>query len=111
MALLGALAPYIAAAIAGLVVLRALRRQRTRQTLPFPPGPKPLPLIGNLLNMPKEKEWLTYRAWNEQYGEIVSIDVFGQKIVVLGSAAVVHDLLERRSSMYSDRPITPMLKL
>jgi cytochrome P450 len=100
-------APFIAAALAGTLALLVLRN-RSRHSLPLPPGPRPLPLIGNLLDVPKEKDWLTYRAWNDQYGDIVYINALGQKVVVLGSAQAVNDLLEQRGSIYSDRPTTPM---
>lgn len=41
---------------------------RPRRNAPFPPGPKGLPLAGNLLDMPSEKEWLTFAKWGEIYG-------------------------------------------
>jgi len=34
----------------------------------FPPGPKPLPLIGNTHQVPKTHPWLKYTEWAEQYG-------------------------------------------
>jgi hypothetical protein len=102
---------YVASAVAGLLILRLLGRQTARRTLPYPPGPKPLPLIGNLLDLPKEKDWLTYRAWSNQYGDIVSVNVLGQKIVILGSASVVDDLMEKRGAIYSSRPWTPMIEM
>ena len=37
--------------------------------LPYPPGPKPLPVIGNLLDMPTGYDWLTYAEWAKKYGE------------------------------------------
>jgi hypothetical protein len=101
-------APWVASVIAGLVVLGLWRRQRAA---PLPPGPKPLPLIDNLLDLPREKEWLTYRAWNDEYGDVVCVDILGQKIVILGSATAVNDLLEQRGAIYSDRPVTPMSQL
>jgi hypothetical protein len=39
-----------------------------KKPLPYPPGPKGLPLIGNLLSMPSSEEWITYRKWSEEYG-------------------------------------------
>ena len=32
-----------------------------------PPGPKKLPLIGNLLSMPTRVEWETYAKWGKEY--------------------------------------------
>jgi hypothetical protein len=38
------------------------------RNLPLPPGPKPRPIIGNALDMPREYEWLTYSEWAKQFG-------------------------------------------
>lgn len=35
----------------------------------YPPGPRGLPLLGNLLDMPTEHEWLTFAKWGKKYGE------------------------------------------
>jgi hypothetical protein len=105
---LDTLAPYLTAAVTSLVVYVALRQWSTRSTLHLPPGPKPLPLIGNLLDIPIEKDWLTYRSWNERYGDVVYLEALGRKIVVLGTAAATDELLNRRSQFSSDRPTTVM---
>ena len=41
--------------------------------LPLPPGPKPVPLLGNVLDMPKEYECLTYNEWRGVYGAFIHI--------------------------------------
>jgi hypothetical protein len=101
--------PYVVGVAAAGLVYAVLKRQAARRSLPLPPGPRPLPVIGNLLDIPREKEWLTYRDWHERYGDVVYIEALGQKIVILGSLAVVNDLMEKRGAMYSDRPSTVML--
>lgn len=34
----------------------------------LPPGPRGLPLIGNIFQMPSEKEWLYYTSLGHVYG-------------------------------------------
>lgn len=36
--------------------------------LPLPPGPKPYPIIQNLLDVPLHKSWLVYSEWFKIYG-------------------------------------------
>ena len=96
------------------VVLRRLRswiryRKANPLGLPYPPGPKPLPLLGNLLDVPSSYYWLTYAVWAKKYGDINHISVFGQHIVILNSIEACTDLLEKRSAKYSDRPRFPMM--
>jgi len=37
-----------------------------KDALPLPPGPKRLPLLGNLFNMPRTLEWETYHKWSRE---------------------------------------------
>ncbi len=43
-----------------------------RAPLPLPPGPKALPLIGNLLDVPQTRPWVTIRDWAKAYGTVCS---------------------------------------
>ncbi|TFY72458.1 hypothetical protein EVG20_g545 [Dentipellis fragilis] len=81
-----------------------LRRYLTAKPGTLPPGPKPLPLIGNLLDMPKQYEHETFAEWGKKYGGIVSINVLGQSIIILNSTQAVTDMLDKKSAIYSDRP-------
>ena len=36
--------------------------------LPLPPGPKGLPVVGNLRDMPTIFEWKTYHKWSKGLG-------------------------------------------
>jgi hypothetical protein len=39
-----------------------------KKQLSYPPGPKRLPIVGNLFNMPSQEEWVTYRKWSDEFG-------------------------------------------
>lgn len=71
---------------------------------PFPPGPKPLPIIGNILDITTKELWLTAFKWARTYGPVTHIRIFNQSLVFLNTPKVVFDLLDRRGSIYSDKP-------
>jgi hypothetical protein len=51
-----------------LALLRLLQRRRTKHDLPLPPGPKPLPLLGNTLQMPTHSPQSTFTEWGKRFG-------------------------------------------
>ncbi|KAG2040007.1 cytochrome P450 [Suillus americanus] len=75
---------------------------------PYPPGPPGWPLIGNILDMPHVKPWLTFAMWGKKYGNIAHIEVMGQHIMVVNSIKTAMDILDKKSTLYSDRPILPV---
>ncbi|KAF8960427.1 cytochrome P450 [Flammula alnicola] len=84
-------------------------RNRGRPALPFPPGPKKLPLLGNLLDLPTTFEWVTYAQWSKEYNsDIVHLRAAGSDLILLNSFKVANDLCDKRSSIYSSRPHFPM---
>ncbi|KAI9439721.1 cytochrome P450 [Lactarius indigo] len=92
-----------AASLLSVIVYRLFQRRR-RPPLPFPPGPKGLPLIGNLRDLPTQYQWLNYEKVGQQIGsDIVHLELLGTHLVVLNSEKAANDLLEKRSSIYSDR--------
>lgn len=103
-------------------------RIRRASRLPRPPGPPGLPLIGNLLDTPKEYAWLTYREWSRKYGEcfpfimeyganlvygvdsdVIRLNMLGTDFIILNSYEAATDLLDKRGAIYSDRPVLTML--
>jgi hypothetical protein len=56
-----------------LVIVLYVANHTRSDSRPYPPGPKRLPVIGNLLDMPSREEWLTYRKWSDEYGTVQCI--------------------------------------
>ena len=51
-----------------LNLLFTFRDYRRRRGFPYPPGPKPWPIIGNLLDSPKQSQWTTYTEMSKKHG-------------------------------------------
>ncbi|KAK0222555.1 cytochrome P450 [Armillaria nabsnona] len=101
----------ISIAFVGLILAWHLFRRTRRSTARFPPGPRGLPLIGNLLDMPSEQEWLTFAKWGGRYGDITSVSILGQRMVVINSVQIAAALLDKKSLISSDRPFFAMSEL
>ncbi|TCD67439.1 Protein pns1, partial [Steccherinum ochraceum] len=88
--------------------IRTLRRAR----LLLPPGPKPLPIIGCILDLPTEQPWITYSEWSTKYNpDLVYIDLPLHPALIIGSYTAAMDLLDKRSAIYSDRTPKVMYEL
>ncbi|EKM55885.1 uncharacterized protein PHACADRAFT_209397 [Phanerochaete carnosa HHB-10118-sp] len=97
---------YISVALVCLWVLASRKRQRYR----YPPGPKGLPILGNVLDIPTGYGWFAYRDWARQYdSDIIHLQGLGMHIVVLNSAKAAKDLFDKRHGIYSDKELTSML--
>ncbi|KAI0723229.1 cytochrome P450 [Earliella scabrosa] len=87
------------------IVYRLLSKATSRRGLaPLPPGPRPLPLIGNLVDLPKSHAWLTFSKWGDIYGGIVHVSALGQSIVILNDPKYAVEMLDKKGLLYSDRP-------
>ncbi|KAH8103696.1 cytochrome P450 [Phellopilus nigrolimitatus] len=107
--LLHAVAPLCASLF--LWIWLARRKHSSARGCPYPPGPKGLPLLGNIFDMPGSEEWERARQWGEQYGDLVFIRNLGTPYLFVNSYDVAVDLLDKRGDNYSSRPQNTMLEL
>ena len=117
---------YVLLASVPILWIWKVKKNVRSKGLPPPPGPKRLPIIGNILNFPSGgKDWLTFDAWFKQYGlstalhsehglmhfsgDMISFELLGQEFLVLGSTKRTNELFGKRSTVYSGRQIPPFV--
>ncbi|KAI6155077.1 cytochrome P450 [Pisolithus tinctorius] len=104
------LALSVTCTCATLIFLWFVARKRNAP-VPYPPGPKGLPIIGNALGIDLKTPQFTYATWGKIYGDVVYFNVFGQGFVVVNSEETARLLADKRSTIYSDRPHSPIYSL
>ncbi|KAK0194555.1 cytochrome P450 [Armillaria mellea] len=79
----------------------------------FPPGPRSWlwSILGNIKDLSVDPSMLHIRfaSWQPMYGDVIGLKVLGRSIIVLNSRTAIHDLLDGRSVIYSDRPSVPFV--
>ncbi|KAJ8482194.1 hypothetical protein ONZ45_g15042 [Pleurotus djamor] len=87
------------------IVLRAFKE-------PFPPGPAGRPILGHFNIIPWSGLPTTISEWAKKYSsDILYLHCFSQPYIFLNSKDTISDLLDKRSAIYSDRPVTVSYKL
>lgn len=95
---------YSIALALALYIIRKILSSRNR--LPLPPGPKGLPLIGNIADLPPHgiPEWQHWLKFRDQYGPLSSVTVTGQTMIIIQDKDMAMELFEKQALKYSSRP-------
>jgi cytochrome P450 len=72
--------------------------------LRLPPGPTPIPFIGNKFIIPASSPWIQFEKWSHIYGPIFTLWIGRRPTIVISDPNVAVDLLEKRSTKFSSRP-------
>jgi hypothetical protein len=71
----------------------------------LPPGPFPLPIVGNMLNLPKSKPWIDFEQWSIDYNSpMITIWIGREPHIIVNDSWVASELMEKRANIYSSRP-------
>ncbi|KAM4631944.1 cytochrome P450 2K1-like isoform 1-T1 [Discoglossus pictus] len=76
----------------------------------MPPGPTPLPLIGNLHMIDMKKPFQTLMKMSEKYGDIFTVQFGPKKIVVLAGYKTVKEALVNQADDFGERADMPLFK-
>lgn len=95
----------------GLLVVRRLLKGNSRYRLP--PGPKPLPIVGNVLDLPPKgipefQHWFKHK---DLYGPISSITMMGLPLIIFHDKEAALAVLGKKAQKTSGRPQLNFAKL
>ncbi|KAJ6494054.1 cytochrome P450 [Mycena vitilis] len=79
-------------------------RKSKAQARLLPPGPSPVPILGNVRDLTAKELWLVATQWAKQFGDVVHVHILGQGLVFLNSPEATMDLLDKKGSIYGDKP-------
>ncbi|ODA82520.1 hypothetical protein RJ55_01027 [Drechmeria coniospora] len=78
--------------------------QASSRNRKLPPGPRGLPIVANLHQIPKKNAWKKFQEWHRIYGPVVHLRLGQITVILLGSHEVAREVLTKRSTIYSSRP-------
>ncbi|KAM3930494.1 cytochrome P450 2C14-like isoform 2-T2 [Leptodactylus fuscus] len=91
-----------------LFLVKTLKNQKQESYKRFPPGPKPLPIIGNVLSLDMSKLHKTFMELSKKYGPVFSVQIGLTKTVILCGYETVKDALLNHADAFSERPVVPV---
>ncbi|KAH8422612.1 cytochrome P450 [Aspergillus melleus] len=98
---------FLFAIIGSILLLSLIHWKRAPRSIP--PGPAPLPIIGNLHQFARLVPLKTFHNWHKKYGSIVGLTLGPRTVIILGTHAISKELLGGRGQVYSSRPYIPLV--
>ncbi|KAM3931024.1 cytochrome P450 2K1-like [Leptodactylus fuscus] len=104
------LASYFVLVLTLLYVLNVLKSWNKKNIENFPPGPRSLPLVGNLYLMNLKRPQLTYLELAKKYGPVFSVQMGMKTMVVLTGYEAVKEALVNNAEEFGERGILKIFK-
>ncbi|XP_070109858.1 cytochrome P450 2D14 isoform X4 [Equus caballus] len=100
----------LAVAVAIFLLLVDLMHRRQRWAPRYPPGPMPLPGLGNLLQVNLQDTLCCLTPLRRRFGDVFSLQLAWTPVVVLNGLAAIREALVHRGEDSSDRPRFPVMQ-
>ncbi|XP_004710399.1 cytochrome P450 2G1-like [Echinops telfairi] len=108
MELVGIFTVFQTLCLSGLLVLIAFTWNKKRGQLP--PGPTPLPFLGNLLQVSITETYQSFKKLKEKYGPVFTVYMGLRPVVVLCDADAVKEAFVGQADNFSGREEMPSFK-
>uniref|UniRef100_A0A8C6YM87 Cytochrome P450 2W1-like n=1 Tax=Nothoprocta perdicaria TaxID=30464 RepID=A0A8C6YM87_NOTPE len=107
---MAAFLPLFICGLCTLLLLAALcvSKSLKQSSLNLPPGPFPLPVIGNLHLLDIRRQDKSLMKISEKYGPVFTIHLGFQRTVVLTGYEAVKEALLNTADVFADRPAIPI---
>uniref|UniRef100_A0A452GZ56 Cytochrome P450 family 2 subfamily B member 6 n=1 Tax=Gopherus agassizii TaxID=38772 RepID=A0A452GZ56_9SAUR len=93
--------------VTSVSILFVKKSWNKRTCLNFPPGPRPLPILGNLHQLNLKRP---YRTLLKKYGPVFSIHMGPKNMVVLSGYKMVKEALVNQADAFAERPRIPIFE-
>ncbi|EHB11278.1 Cytochrome P450 2D16 [Heterocephalus glaber] len=101
----------VAIAVAVFLLLVDLMHRRQRWAARYPPGPMPVPGLGNLLQLDFQNLPYSFYKLRHQFGDVFSLQFAWTPVVVFNGLVAVREALVNHGEDTSDRPPVPTNEL
>ncbi|XP_041745510.1 cytochrome P450 2J4-like isoform X2 [Coregonus clupeaformis] len=92
-----------------LLVLLVTKYIRDLPSKNYPPGPFPLPFVGNMLNISIKDRIGSFKKFVETYGDVTTLDLGGgNRCVLLSGLRGFKEAFVEQSDTFTDRPSYPL---
>lgn len=86
-------------------LLLFIQKISRRSTAPYPPGPRGLPIIGNLHQLDNSILYLQLYKFSKIYGPIFSLKLGVRQAIVVSSSKIAKEIFKNHDHEFSNRPI------
>ncbi|XP_013040012.3 cytochrome P450 2K1-like [Anser cygnoides] len=93
-----------------LIILKIGSFLNSNRRKNLPPGPRALPIIGNLHLFDLKRPYRTYLQLSKEYGPVYSVQMGQRKIVVLSGYETVKEALVNQADAFAERPKIPIFE-
>uniref|UniRef100_A0A0P6J9C2 Cytochrome P450 n=1 Tax=Heterocephalus glaber TaxID=10181 RepID=A0A0P6J9C2_HETGA len=98
----------VAVAVAVFLLLVDLMHRRQRWAARYPPGPMPVPGLGNLLQVDFQNMAYSCYKLRNRFGDVFSLQLAWKPVVVVNGLQAVREALVNHSEDTADRPPMPI---